>query len=57
MEWLLYTEQWAGLTSIVMVESIRESDGKTSREVRYYISSLAPDAQHLEPRDSQSLEY
>ena len=45
VEWLLDAQLWVGLTSIAMVESIRESDGKTSREVRYYISSLAPDAQ------------
>lgn len=44
VEWLLDAQLWVGLTSIAMVESIRESDGKTSREVRYYISSLAPDA-------------
>ena len=33
--------------SIAMVESIRQCDGETSREVRYYISSLAPDAKRL----------
>ena len=30
-----------------MVESIRILDDQTSREVRYYISSLAPEAQPL----------
>ena len=29
------------------MESIRTVDDKTTREVRYYISSLAPDAQRL----------
>ena len=36
---------WAGLKSIVMVESVREIiGGKTERETRYYITSLAANA-------------
>ncbi len=35
------------LTRIVKVESIRTVEDKTSREMRYYISSLAPAAQCL----------
>lgn len=43
--WLTKRHAWAGLKSIVMVESVREHvGGKTERETRYYISSLAPDA-------------
>lgn len=37
---------WKGLQSIVMVESVREIvGGKTERETRFYISSLAADAE------------
>ncbi len=34
---------WAGLTSIGMVESTRDIDGKVSQETRYFISSLEGD--------------
>ena len=44
---LLDAHKWTQLTSIAMVEAIRTGEGATSREVRYYISSLAPDAQCL----------
>ena len=39
-------QEWS-MTSIAMVESVRKSEGQTSREVRYYISSLPPDAKQL----------
>ena len=41
---LLDADQWSELTSIAMVEAVRSEQGKTSREVRYYISSLPPQA-------------
>ena len=45
IDWLRKRHDWAGLKSIVMVESRRESiGGKTESETRYYISSLAADA-------------
>lgn len=47
VEELIDAHKWPQLTSIAMVEAIRTCEGKTSREVRYYISSLAPDAQRL----------
>lgn len=47
VEWLIDAEKWTGFTSIAMVESLRRCDGKTSRELRYYMSSLTPDAQRL----------
>lgn len=47
VEGLIDGEKWAQLTSIAMVEAIRDCNGQISREVRYYISSLAPDAQRL----------
>jgi predicted transposase YbfD/YdcC len=36
-------EEWAGLTSVGMVEAERTVDGVTSKEVRYFISSLPGD--------------
>lgn len=47
VEWLIDAEKWTGFTSMAMVESLRQCDGKTSRELRYYMSSLTPDAQRL----------
>ena len=38
---------WTGLTSMVMVESIREIGDKITKERRFYISSLAPDARQI----------
>ena len=37
--------QWAGLTTVVIVRSTRKSWNGTSTEVRFYISSLAANAQ------------
>jgi predicted transposase YbfD/YdcC len=46
IEWLKERHLWAGLTSIVMVESIREIvGGKTEQETRFYISSLRANAE------------
>ena len=42
--WLQEHHQWPGLTSIACVESLREIQGNTSCEQRYYISSLKVDA-------------
>lgn len=47
VESLLDADKWAQFTSIAMVESLRQWQGQTSREVRYFISSLRPDAQRL----------
>ena len=47
VEDLIDGHKWAHLRSITMVEALRTCDGETSREVRYYLSSLAPDAQCL----------
>jgi predicted transposase YbfD/YdcC len=44
-EWLGKKETWQDLRSLVMVEAKREVNGQTSTERRYFISSLAPDAQ------------
>ena len=40
-------EAWAGLKSIVMIESVRQTDNGVSSEKRYYISSLEPDSKKL----------
>jgi predicted transposase YbfD/YdcC len=41
--------KWDGLESIIMIESTRTINNKTSLENRYYISSHLPDAEILEP--------
>jgi len=40
LAWFADLEQWEGLESVGMVEAMREVDGKTSVERRYYLSSL-----------------
>ena len=47
VEHLVNANKWAQFTSVAMVESQRDSQGKVSREVRYYISSLTPNARVL----------
>jgi len=48
IEWLK-DHQWPGLNSVVMVESKRESAGKTETETRFYITSLVLLANALGP--------
>jgi len=38
------TSQWDGLISVGMAESERHIDGKISKEIRYFICSINPDA-------------
>lgn len=38
--WLQERHNWPGLNGVVIVESIREIDGKAERETRFYITSL-----------------
>jgi predicted transposase YbfD/YdcC len=40
LDWLREKEEWAGLTSVGMVESTRTVNDVTSHEVRYFIASL-----------------
>ena len=47
VEELVDRDKWADLNCIAMVEACRTSGDKTTREVRYYISSLAPQAKSL----------
>jgi predicted transposase YbfD/YdcC len=49
VEWLQKEHQWPGLKSVVMVESKRESAGKTETETRFYITSLVLLANALGP--------
>jgi predicted transposase YbfD/YdcC len=41
--WFAERKRWKGLRSLIRVEAERTVDGQTSREVRYYISSLPAD--------------
>ena len=45
--WLQERHKWPGLTGIVVVESRREIGARTERELRFYITSLGPDAKRL----------
>ena len=40
LEWFADKGKWEGLASVGLVESVRELDGKTTVERRYYLSSL-----------------
>jgi len=40
-------DAWAGLQSVVMVESMRQTNDSVTAEKRYFVSSLPPDAKHL----------
>lgn len=41
-------ELWQDLRSVAMVEAEREVEGRVSREVRYYLSSLAVNAKQMQ---------
>lgn len=45
VEWLNQRHAWPGLCSIVMIEAERTSRGKTQIETRFYLTSLAMDAE------------
>ena len=48
IDWIEEKQAWSGLRSIVMVEAEREIiGGKKSTERRYFISSLASDAEKI----------
>lgn len=47
IEWLDNKEEWTGLQSIGLVESIRESKGRTEHELRYFINSVKPNAKQF----------
>jgi len=45
----LQDHQWPGLTSVVMIESTRETDAKSEQETRFYITSLEVPAERIGP--------
>jgi predicted transposase YbfD/YdcC len=47
IEWLENKENWPGLTSIGMVERIREVKDKITTEISFYITSLKSDAKRF----------
>ena len=44
LAWLQARHKWPGLKGVLMVESQRETGGKTERETRFYITSLTLEA-------------
>ena len=47
IQWFADREQWEGLRSVAVVESVREVKGQQSMERRYYLSSLPVDVTKL----------
>ena len=47
LDWLADRAKWTALRSVAVVESQREIGGQTTRERRYYLSSLPPQAPEL----------
>jgi predicted transposase YbfD/YdcC len=47
IDWLPQKEAWKDLRSIVKLETVRWANGKRSHEIRYYLTSLPPDAEKL----------
>lgn len=47
IKWLTQKNDWKGLTSICMIISEREVKGQKTIQRRYYITSLAPEAEKL----------
>lgn len=45
LDWFADRQKWEGLRSVGMVESIREANGQTTTERRYYLSSLKLDVE------------
>ena len=43
LDWFADRAEWEGLRSVGLVEAVREVDGKTTTERRYYLSSLKLD--------------
>ncbi len=47
VDWLPMKEEWLGLRSLSMLISYRTLDGRTTEEIRYYISSLSAAAEKI----------
>jgi len=47
IHWLDSKNDWANLQSIIKIESVREFQGKETKEERYYITDLEPNANNI----------
>jgi predicted transposase YbfD/YdcC len=47
IEWLPQRADWKDLRSLIKLVSVRWAEGKRGEEVRYFISSLPPDAERI----------
>lgn len=47
LDYVRQRQQWSGLQTVVMVRAERRMNGKRSRAIRYYISSLANGARRI----------
>ena len=47
LDWLAQKPEWSGLKSVAMIEETRDSNGKTSIERRFFISSLPANARQI----------
>ena len=47
LAWLADRHRWPGLRSVLRVDAERTVGDRTSRETRFFVSSLPPDAAHL----------
>ncbi len=47
LDWLPQKNEWVGLRSIIKLDSVRWAEGKRQQEIKYYISSLPPEAETL----------
>lgn len=47
LDYLVQKPQWKGLRSVAMIQSQRRTSGVTTTETRYYLSSLAGNAQQI----------
>lgn len=58
VEWLRERHDWPGLKGVVMVESQREIEGRTTSQTRFYITSLTLEAGAVGPmiRDHWAIE-
>lgn len=47
LDWIDQKQDWVGLKTIIRVEAVREMKDKTSKEIRYYISSIKNQAAYF----------
>jgi predicted transposase YbfD/YdcC len=49
VDWLCKRHKWPGLNAVIVINSEREAGGRTERDTRFYITSLALAASLLAP--------